>query len=117
MCKVGGGSIVNISSVRRAISEPGAGVYAASKAAVGQLTRSLAVELGPHNIVVDSISPGFIPTPMSVTNGVDETTTPHFVRNYLESGRYPIAPSGPPRRNCGCSFVLGRPRMWLFDRG
>lgn len=106
MCKVRGGSIVNISSVQRAISEPGAGVYAASKSAVGQLTRSLAVELAPHNIVVNSISPGFIRTTMSVTNGVDEITTPHFVRNYLESGRIPLRRAGHPEEIAVAALFL-----------
>jgi NAD(P)-dependent dehydrogenase (short-subunit alcohol dehydrogenase family) len=56
----------------------------------------LAVELALHNIVVDSISLGFIRAPMSVTNGIDETTTPHFVRNYLESGRITLRRAGHP---------------------
>jgi NAD(P)-dependent dehydrogenase (short-subunit alcohol dehydrogenase family) len=52
------GSIINISSVHRMISEPNSGAYAASKAGVVQLTRNLAIEFGPRNIVVNSISPG-----------------------------------------------------------
>jgi NAD(P)-dependent dehydrogenase (short-subunit alcohol dehydrogenase family) len=96
MRRAGGGSIINIGSIHRMISEPGAVPYAASKAAVGQLTRSLALELAPYDIVVNSITPGFIRTPMSVTLGVDETTTPRFVTNYLESGRIPLRRAGIP---------------------
>lgn len=74
MRRTGGGSIVNVASVHRLISEPNSGAYAASKGAVAQLTRNLAIEFAPYNIVVNSISPGFVRTAMSIVNGVDETT-------------------------------------------
>ena len=90
----GGGSIVNIGSVHRIISEPNSGAYAASKGAVAQLTRNLAIELAPYNITVNSISPGFIRTAMSIVNGVDETTTEQFNANYVKSGRIPLRRAG-----------------------
>ncbi|MET9027830.1 glucose 1-dehydrogenase [Nocardia sp. NPDC004168] len=43
---------------------PGASLYAATKAAVHNLARSLAAELGPRGIRVNSVSPGYIETPM-----------------------------------------------------
>lgn len=92
----GGGSIVNIGSVQRTISESGSGAYATSKAGVHQLTRNLAIELANHNILVNSISPGFVRTPMSIVEGLDETTTPRFRRYYLESGRIPLGRAGLP---------------------
>jgi NAD(P)-dependent dehydrogenase (short-subunit alcohol dehydrogenase family) len=53
-----GGRIINVStSLTRHVS-PGTSVYSASKAAVEALTRSLAVELGPRGIRVNSIAPG-----------------------------------------------------------
>ena len=59
MRRQGGGSIVNVCSVHRMISEPNSGAYAASKGGVAQLTRNLAIELAKDNIAVNSISPGF----------------------------------------------------------
>ena len=106
MRQQGGGSIVNIGSVHRMISEAGAGAYAASKAAIAQLTRSLAIELAPHHVVVNSISPGFIRTPMSVVDGVDETTTEHFVTYYLSSGRIPLRRAGLPEEVAAAALFL-----------
>jgi NAD(P)-dependent dehydrogenase (short-subunit alcohol dehydrogenase family) len=90
----GGGSIVNIASVHQKISEPRSGAYAASKGGVAQLTRNLAIEFAPYNIVVNSISPGFIRTPMSIVDGVDETTTEQFLSTYLKSARIPLRRAG-----------------------
>ena len=57
-----GGSIVNISSVVATVAPPNASVYSATKAAVDAVTRSLAKELGPRNIRVNSINPGMVET-------------------------------------------------------
>lgn len=106
MRKTGGGSIVNISSVQRRVSEPGSGAYAVSKAGVDQLTRNLAIELAPADIVVNSISPGFIRTPMSIVNGVDETTTTSFRTFYIESGRIPLRRAGLPEEVAAAALFL-----------
>ena len=58
-----GGSIVNITSVHEHIPRPNLSVYAAAKAALGMLTKGLALELGDHNIRVNSVAPGVIATP------------------------------------------------------
>ena len=54
----GGGSIINISSITSVNPQPNALVYSASKAAADSLTRSLAIELSPKKIRVNSIAPG-----------------------------------------------------------
>jgi NAD(P)-dependent dehydrogenase (short-subunit alcohol dehydrogenase family) len=61
----GGGKIINVASI--AGLEPAAmmGVYSVSKAAVLMLTQALATELGPDNIQVNAIAPGFIRTRFS----------------------------------------------------
>jgi len=58
----GGGSIVNISSVAATQGIPNAAVYSGTKAAVEAVTRSLAQELGPRKIRVNSINPGMVET-------------------------------------------------------
>jgi 3-oxoacyl-[acyl-carrier protein] reductase len=57
-----GGSIINISSVVGRSPAPNAAVYSATKAAVDAVTKSLARELGPRKIRVNSLSPGMIET-------------------------------------------------------
>lgn len=63
-----GGSIVNITSIEAHRAAPGFGVYAAMKAAVESLTKTLALELAPHRIRVNAIAPDAIPTPGDEAN-------------------------------------------------
>lgn len=57
-----GGTIINISSVAATSPPATASVYSATKAAVDAITRSLAKELGPRHIRVNSVNPGMIET-------------------------------------------------------
>jgi 3-oxoacyl-[acyl-carrier protein] reductase len=57
-----GGSIVNVSSVAATAALPNASVYSATKAAVDAVTRSLATELGPRKVRVNSVNPGMVET-------------------------------------------------------
>ncbi len=63
MRKAGGGAIVNIASVAGMMALPKHMPYAPAKAALIMMTRSLAQELGPHNIRVNSLAPGGTLTP------------------------------------------------------
>ncbi len=58
------GRIVNISSIVGLHGTSGVAPYAATKAAIDGMTRSLARELGPRNITVNSVAPGFMDTEM-----------------------------------------------------
>ncbi|WP_436856499.1 SDR family oxidoreductase [Citrobacter tructae] len=60
-----GGRIINITSVHEHTPLPEASAYTAAKHALGGLTKSLAVELVQHNILVNSVAPGAIATPMN----------------------------------------------------
>lgn len=64
MMKAGAGSIVNVASVAGIESEQGGIAYGSSKAAVIFSTKTMALELGPFGIRVNSVSPGFIETDM-----------------------------------------------------
>jgi NAD(P)-dependent dehydrogenase (short-subunit alcohol dehydrogenase family) len=80
MIQNGGGNIINIGSISAMIVnrpqwQP---AYNASKAAVHQLTRSLAAEWAPYNVRVNALAPGYVKTAMSP---VDE---PQFRRHWIE---------------------------------
>ena len=60
-----GGRIVNVSTARTRVASPGGAVYASMKGAVEVLTRSMALELGPRKIAVNTVAPGAIATDFS----------------------------------------------------
>jgi NAD(P)-dependent dehydrogenase (short-subunit alcohol dehydrogenase family) len=59
------GSIILMSSIRSVTTEPGQGVYAATKASLVQLARTFAAELGPVGVRVNCIAPGVVETPLT----------------------------------------------------
>ncbi len=65
MVASGGGSIIVFSSIRSLVVEPGQGVYAATKAGVLQLVKTLAVELADKGVRVNAIGPGVVNTPLT----------------------------------------------------
>ena len=64
MVDAGWGRIVNISSSSTHSGQPFMSAYVAAKSAVNGLTKSLALEYGPHGITVNAVPPGFVDTPM-----------------------------------------------------
>jgi len=67
-----GGSIINIGSLASSLTPPTAVVYNATKGAVDAITRTLAKELGPRRIRVNSINPGMVITEGSIAGGFTE---------------------------------------------
>jgi dihydroanticapsin dehydrogenase len=63
MRRAGGGSIVNLASISSYIAQPGFLTYSATKAALLNMTRCMALDLAPHNIRVNCVCPGTIRTP------------------------------------------------------
>jgi 3-oxoacyl-[acyl-carrier protein] reductase len=68
-----GGSIINISSIVATLAPPNGSVYSATKAAVDAVTKSLAKELGPRRIRVNSINPGLVATEGTTSQGITES--------------------------------------------
>ncbi|MBL7261136.1 SDR family oxidoreductase [Paractinoplanes lichenicola] len=82
-----GGSIVNVSSQAAVVALTGHMAYGASKAALDSMTRVAALELGPHNIRVNSVNPTVVMTPMSASYwGRPEIKDPFLAQMPL--GRY-----------------------------
>lgn len=74
------GAIVNITSMNSHVVTPNLGAYAASKGALLQYTRVLAVEWAKYNIRVNAVSPGYIDTPMTTAI----LQRPEYRRSLLE---------------------------------
>jgi NAD(P)-dependent dehydrogenase (short-subunit alcohol dehydrogenase family) len=83
MIAQGGGSIVNTGSDLAFIGLANLTAYTASKGAVVAVTRSLAVELAPHNIRVNAVCPGFTYSNMNVEMAKNAVLMEEMKRDYL----------------------------------
>lgn len=91
MIEAGGGSIINIASVHGYLAASNSAAYEASKAAVINLSRQIAVDFGPRGIRCNSICPGWV-----ITERGEESLKSHPER--LETGVqvYPVRRAGRP---------------------
>lgn len=91
------GSIINVASIQSFIAyQAGTSAYAASKAALAQLTRSLAVDLATDGVRVNAIAPGFIETAMTAgTRGDPERLAKFRARTPLQRMGQPAELAGP----------------------
>lgn len=85
MVDLRGGRIVHITSITATISRGGYTYYEASKAGLVAATRSMAVELAGRGVVVNSVAPGWIRTPM--TEQLLTTATPGSIEALIPIGR------------------------------
>jgi len=106
MAKRKEGRIVNIASIQGFAASGGVGSYNAAKGGMIALTKSMAVELGPHNILVNAVAPGFMSTPMSIIDGVNETESPEFIEWYVKKGKIPLRRTGYPEDVSGTIVFL-----------
>jgi 3-oxoacyl-[acyl-carrier protein] reductase len=106
-----GGSIVNISSVVSTYTPANASVYSATKAAVDAVTKSLAKELGPRKIRVNSINPGMVETEGVHTAGIMESDMRKHVEAQTPLGRigqpHDIAPAAVFLASAGSAWITG----------
>jgi 3-oxoacyl-[acyl-carrier protein] reductase len=104
-----GGSIINISSVVATLAPPNASVYSATKAAVDAVTRSLAKELGPRKIRVNSIAPGMVETEGFHAAGIGESDMRRDVEKQTPLGRI-----GQPQDIAGAAvFFASDDASWI----
>lgn len=116
-----GGSIINVTSIEGSRAAPGYAVYAACKAGINNLTRTLSVELSDHGIRVNAIAPDFTVTPGlcgNVAGPVDETKWPQPSEEQQEILRRRI-PLGRPGidEECGRLAVFLASRMSSYITG
>jgi len=100
------GRIIHIASIQGFASSGDCGAYNAAKGGILAYTKSMAVELGRYNILVNAVAPGFMVTPMSIVNGVDETTTPDFLEWYVNRRKIPLGRAGLPEDVSGTVVFL-----------
>lgn len=96
----GGGVVLNISSIGALVPEPDLGVYSASKAALVNLTKTMAREWGQHNVRANAICPGIIKTDFSAALWKDEARRSPALR------RQPLARLGVPEDVAGLALYL-----------
>lgn len=104
-----GGRIVHVTSIHGDHAEALASGYSMAKAAINQYCRVLAIELAPRAILVNAIAPGFIDTPMSVVNGVNELESDWFKRNYVEGHHLPLKRPARPEEIASVAYFLAGP--------
>ena len=99
MAKRGGGRIVHITSITAAVSRGGYTYYEASKAGLVAATRSMAVELAARGVIVNSVAPGWVRTPM--TEQILAECPPERVTDLIPIGRV-----GEPEEIAGVAIWL-----------
>lgn len=102
--------VVTVSSIHERFAEAGSSAYAISKAGLVAATRALAVELASEGILVNSIAPGFIDTPMAVLpDGTTEHETDAFRTVYVDHGKLPLGRPGTPEEVAAAARFLLSP--------
>tara|TARA_B100001123_G_scaffold440711_1_gene580339 strand:- start:286 stop:1071 length:786 start_codon:yes stop_codon:yes gene_type:complete len=105
--KAGGGRIIMITSIQGIRGYKGSIAYNTAKGGLINMTRVLAVELAEKNILVNSVAPGFIDTPMAIMkDGVFEGDTDWFQDVYMKYEKLPIGRYGQPDDIAGAVYFF-----------
>jgi NAD(P)-dependent dehydrogenase (short-subunit alcohol dehydrogenase family) len=107
MAARGSGRIVNITSVHASVGEAGTLAYDSAKAGLEAATRTLAIELGPRGVLINSVAPGFVRTRMSIVNAVNELDSAWFRDIYVSHGKLPLGrPAEPDEVASAVSYLV-----------
>lgn len=109
-----GSRIIHVSSIHGERVENLSSAYALAKSCINHYCRALALELAPRNILVNAIAPGFVDTPMSVVDGVNELESEWFRQNYVEGHHLPLKRAAQPEEIAGVAYFLaGRDASYI----
>lgn len=113
MLRAGTGRIVLVSSEWGVTGWPGATAYAASKAGLISLTKTLGRELAPQGVIVNAVAPGVIDTPqLEVDAQAAGTTRDQIIKAYADT--IPMGRVGRPEEIAATVALLADPRMSAF---
>ena len=105
-----GGRIVHVTSIHCERAELFSSAYATAKAAINQYCRSLALELADRGILVNTVAPGFVDTPMSsAQTGTSELESDWFQNDYVKGRHLPLRRAGRPEEVAGVLYFLCGP--------
>jgi glucose 1-dehydrogenase len=100
MMRQGRGTIINITSVHEEIPLRGAAAYCAAKGGLKMVTRTLALELAPHGVRINTIGPGMIATPMTERTLLDPEQSQQAVQ------KIPLGRPGEPQEIANVALFL-----------
>lgn len=106
MVERGRGKIINLASIYSIFGAAALPAYGAAKGAIVQLTKAMAVELAPHNIQVNAITPGWIATEMTEVARVDDDWASF---NAMLMARTPAGRWGEADECAGAAVFLASP--------